>query len=184
MPACASIALRGKDAYEKALKAAGKGANGWDLSVPSMSRLGRCGPKLVIGRENLQKSSRMFPYVSLPIPVSRCFGSFFRSFSPAHHSKISARRGIWHHHRNCGGLQLRGAPRALLLRGGLPSAVPGQTWSQAVLQRPASAGAMANMDFMWCFKTIISNEPRKIWETCEIIVKSHGKSWWKNVEEC
>jgi hypothetical protein len=43
---------------------------------------------------------------------------------------------------------------------------------------------MANMDFMWCFKTIISNEPRKIWETCEIIVKSHGKSWWKNVEEC
>jgi hypothetical protein len=41
---------------------------------------------------------------------------------------------------------------------------------------------MANMDFMWCFKTIISNEPRKIWETCEIIVKSHGKSWWKNVK--
>lgn len=107
-------------------------------------RLGRCGPKLVIGREKLQKSSRMFSYKSRFPDVSRCFGSFFRSFSPSHDSKISARRGTWHHHRNCGGLQLPGADiGALLLRGGLPSAVPGQTWSQAVLQRPAPAGAMA-----------------------------------------
>ena len=68
-----------------------------------------------------------------------------------------------------------------LLRGGLPSAVPGQTWSQAVLQRPASAGGygkyglhvvLQNHHLQWAKKNM-----GNLWDNCE-------KSWEIMVEEC